>query len=212
MKKILGLICAVSLISWTLIITEQGSSSIAIGTEAPEADYKMKDVSGKMMSLNDLKGSKGLLVIFSCNTCPFVVGGEGLGEGWQDRYNGIQEVCNSNTVGMVLVNSNEGKRSGDDSYENMVKHAKEQAYISNYVLDKDSKLANAFGAKTTPHVFLFDKDLKLVYKGAIDDSNKSADEVKEHWLKNALNALGSGNTIDPSETRNKGCSIKRVKK
>ena len=83
-------------------------------------------------------------------------------------------------------------------------------YKANYILDKNNKLADAFGASTTPHVFLFNKDLKLVYKGAIDDAVSSKKEVKEKWLYDALSNLGQGKKINPSTTRNSGCSIKRA--
>lgn len=194
------------------LLEEEAYPAIKIGDLAPKSDVKMKDISGTEYSLNDLKKEKGLLVIFSCNSCPFVVGnGEGS-EGWQGRYNGLYDFATKSNLGMVLVNSNEAKREGDDSFEKMKEHAKEQGYKSFYVVDNNSELANAFGAKTTPHVFLFDKDLKLVYKGAIDDNVKNAAEVKESYLMNAMRLLALGNKIPTNETKATGCSIKRVNK
>lgn len=195
-------------------IENEDKESLKVGAKAPLADYTMIDVSGEDYDLKSIVKDNGLLVVFSCNTCPFVVGSERMGEGWQTRYNDLKAECDAHGIGMVLVNSNEAKRSGgktDDTMEAMKAHAKENGYKSLYVLDKNHKLADAFGARTTPHVFLFDGDLKLVYKGAIDDNNESADKAKEHWLKDAINALAEGESIDPAETRNVGCSIKRVK-
>jgi len=170
-------------------------------------------VSGDQLALADIKQENGLLVIFSCNTCPFVVGAPGYGSCWETRYNDLHDQAKAAGIGMVLVNSNEAKRSGADSFDAMKKKAAEQSYTSHYVVDQNSALANAFGAKTTPHVFLFDKDMKLVYRGAIDDNNKDKNEVKEPWLKNALSLTSSGKsaTISPNSTRQMGCSIKRVK-
>jgi thioredoxin-related protein len=185
-------------------------ASLEIGSKAPKQTYKMAATSGKDLSLQDLKGEKGLLVVFSCNTCPFVVGGDGFGVGWESRYNDLQDYCTKNNIGMVLVNSNEAKREGDDSMDNMKAHAKKMGYKSTYVVDSNSELANAFGAKTTPHVYLFDKGMSLVYKGAIDDDNSGKD-VKETYLIDALGKLSAGKKIDPNTTRNKGCSIKRIK-
>lgn len=187
---------------------------LEIGAAAPNADTKMKDVSGEMMSLNDVKKANGLLVVFSCNSCPFVVGGPGYGDGWEGRYNELHDFAARAQVGMVLVNSNEGKRDGADSFEKMKSHAADQKYKANYVVDENSALADAFGARTTPHVFLFDGDMKLLYKGAIDDNNKSYADVKENWLKEALGRVAGGtqDQIDPNSTRQMGCSIKRVKK
>jgi protein-disulfide isomerase len=82
-------------------------------------------------------------------------------------------------------------------------------YETTYLLDENNKLADAFGASTTPHIFLFNQDLKLVYKGAIDDNVDSKKLVKSKWLSDALKNLGAKKEINPSTTRNSGCSIKR---
>jgi thioredoxin-related protein len=184
---------------------------LEIGASAPSADMEMMDVSGKNMSLNQIKKENGLLVIFSCNTCPFVVGNGEKSEGWEKRYPEIGKIAERAKVGMVLVNSNEAKRENDDSYQNMQKHAQLMNYPCAYVVDKNSELADAFGALTTPHVYLFDKDMKLVYKGAIDDNVDDSKAVKEPYLRNALSNLAAGKAIDPNATRQLGCSIKRVK-
>ena len=184
--------------------------SLELGARAPLTDVEMKDVSGEMFSLKALKQEKGLLVIFSCNTCPFVVG-TGSKEGWEKRYNGIYDLAKKNKIGMVLVNSNEAYRGDVDSFEKMAAHSKKLGYKSPYVVDQDHALADAFGAKTTPHVYLFNSDLELVYKGAIDDNNASSSDVKEHYLRSAINKLSKGESIDPASTKSLGCSIKRVK-
>ena len=87
---------------------------------------------------------------------------------------------------------------------------KSHKYSGHYVLDQNSAVADAFGAKTTPHVFLFNKDMKLAYKGAIDDNVANPSEVKEKWLHNAITNLVANKPIEPATTRNIGCSIKRV--
>ncbi|MDG2343532.1 MAG: redoxin domain-containing protein, partial [Flavobacteriales bacterium] len=144
---------------------QKGRLSIEIGTKAPLTEYKMKDVSEKEYSLIDLNEENGILIIFSCNTCPFVVGSKD-NEGWENRYNDLYETCKKNNIGMALVNSNEAKRKGDDSFEQMKNHSFENKYKAPYLIDKNHKLADAFGASTTPHVFLFNHSLELVYKGA----------------------------------------------
>ena len=185
------------------------SEVLEIGSKAPLADQKMMDVSGNELSLDDIKKENGLLVVFSCNTCPFVVGGKG--EGWEGRYNDIYDICQKQEIGMVLVNSNEAKRDGDDSLEEMKAHAKEEGYKSYYVVDQKSALADAFGARTTPHIYMFNNKMELAYKGAIDDNVDSSVKVKEPWLNNAISNLAEGKKIDPNSTKNLGCSIKRVK-
>lgn len=185
-------------------------NELAIGDKAPSADMKMTNIDGQQWSLVDIAGENGTLVIFSCNTCPFVVGREGKSEGWEGRYNEVAGFARENGIGSVLVNSNEAKRKGDDSLEEMKKHAVEAGYIMPYVMDAEHKLADAFGARTTPHVYLFDGDLRLVYRGSIDDSVNSADEVKETYLKDAIERMIEGKKIKPEITKAIGCSIKRV--
>ena len=160
--KTFAIIATVSLIfSFTTLPKIQ---SLKIGKKAPMTSHKMKDVSGLDLSLEDLAFENGVLVVFSCNSCPFVVGNKEM-EGWQGRYNDLHEICKLNKIGMVLVNSNEAKRNSADSYTDMQKHSKEEKYNSAYVIDKNSELADAFGASTTPHVFLLDSEFKLIYKG-----------------------------------------------
>jgi peroxiredoxin len=184
---------------------------LEIGAKAPKADVKMPDVSGKDFSLNDLKQKNGLLVIFSCNTCPFVVGNGEKTEGWEGRYPALAEMAAKNGIGFALINPNEAKRNAGDSLEDMKQRYKDKGLKGHYLLDKNHVVADAFGALTTPHVFLFDGDMKLIYKGAIDDSVDSTEKVKEPWLQNAIKAHVSGKKPEPNSTRQMGCSIKRVK-
>lgn len=210
MKKILlPLLAVVLLLSFT--IGEKELKTLKIGADAPQKELTLKGTDKKDHTLESAKMENGLLVVFSCNTCPFVVG-NGETEGWEGRYNAVYDVAQESKVGMLLVNSNEAKRKKGDSMKDMIERAKSKGLKSTYVLDKDHVLADAFGAKTTPHVFLFDKDLKLVYTGAIDDNVDHAEKVEEHWLKNALHNLAKGEKITPDQTRNIGCSIKRVSK
>lgn len=174
-----------------------------IGTPMPNADTKMQDVSGKEVSLADSKGENGLLVMFSCNTCPYVKLSE-------SRIKELGAFTKQNKVGMILINSNEAQRAEEDSFDAMKAYAKAQGYTFSYVLDKNSNLANAFGATRTPHCFLFDKSGKLVYRGAIDDNIKEANDAKEHYLKDAITAIATGKAIKMNSTKSVGCSIKRV--
>lgn len=187
------------------LITLSGFSQLPvlnIGDKLPEGKKMECSTSEESLDLNSIKGKNGLLVIFSCNTCPFVVA-------WEDRYHMVNEVANDNNLGFALINSNYLKRDGADSFEAMKTHSKTNNYKWPYLLDNESELANSFGAQTTPHVFLFDGNNKLVYKGAIDDNHKDAAKVEEFYLKNALNNLGKGEMVKTTETRNLGCSIKR---
>ena len=184
-------------------------NDLAIGDAIPAADKKSKDVSSKEFALNELMMKNGMCVIFSCNTCPFVVGSEGS-EGWEGRYPALAEQCHAKQIDFVLVNSNAAKREMGDGFADMQKHYTEKNYAGYYLLDEGSLLADAFGARTTPHVFLFDGKGKLAYKGAIDDNVDDPKAVTKHYLHDAIEALAAGKAIDPATTRNLGCSIKRV--
>ena len=176
---------------------------IEIGSNAPGAGVKMRDVSGEMISLQELNEENGLLVVFSCNTCPFVTA-------WEDRYTIIAQLCRKKNVGMAAINSNAARREGVDSMEEMKKHAKEKGYDFNYLLDENANLARLFGATKTPQIFLFNKDLELVYTGAIDDNLKNAEKVENHYLISAINNLVGRKKINPNTTEALGCSIKKV--
>ncbi|TKG91547.1 thioredoxin family protein [Puteibacter caeruleilacunae] len=184
------------------MITQSTAQELDIGAKAPMAEVKMKCVTKQDVSLNDVMKDNGLVVIFSCNTCPYVLM-------WEDRYHSIAKVAAKSNVGMAVLNSNYAKRNGADSYEKMQEHAKKKGYTFPYLVDKDSKLANAFGAKTTPHVFLFDKEGKLVYKGAIDDHAQKATKVTKNYLRDAIVSVSKGEMIKMKETPPVGCSIKR---
>ncbi len=185
--------------AWSFTTTNE----VEIGDLIPMMNYEMVDVSGESYHLRELHQENGVLVIFSCNTCPFVIQ-------WEDRYNELFDLCDKNDIGMVLVNSNEAKRNGDDSLEEMQKKAKAEGYKMPYVLDASSELADAFGARTTPHIYLFDRDAKLAYRGLIDDNSADKDAVEHTYLADAINNMIAGETIDPAVTKSIGCSIKRV--
>lgn len=200
MKKIISLLIGLCVL--LLGVSAQDMQSIAVGTTLPSPTVKMKDVSGKELTLNDAKKENGLLVMFSCNTCPFVIKN-------QER---TKEICNyakSKGLGVVLINSNDGSRGGADSYEAMKKYASTQGYEWVYAVDEKSQIANAFGANRTPEVYVFDKNDKLVYKGAIDDNPGNAGGVKRQHLKLAIDATVEGKDVAVKESRSVGCGIKR---
>lgn len=195
-------VCAagvVGLTSWA----ETEATELTIGQPIPMMAHEVTDVNGVPTTLREQIKMNGLLVVFSCNTCPFVLQ-------WENRYNELYDLCAKNEIGMVLVNSNEAKRTGDDSVEKMKEKAKGEGYKMPYLVDTDHKLADAFGARTTPHVFLFDRNPNLVYRGAIDDNSESKEAVTHHYLQDAINAMISGQNIEPNTTKSIGCSIKRV--
>jgi len=201
MKKVFSFMAVIALLVF-------GSFKLAevlpIGSEMPKADLKMKDVSGKDVSMKDALKEKGVLVMFSCNTCPYVVKN-------QERTISISEYALKMNVGVIVLNSNEALRNDDDSYNDMKAYAKEQNYRWNYVVDNNHEVADAFGANRTPECFLFDKNLKLVYHGAIDDNPSDASAVVRNHLKEAITELVKNKDVSVKETKSVGCTIKRKK-
>ena len=199
MKKIHTLItCAI--IAAMFAFTTTGP--LPIGSEMPKSTLKMKDVSGKEISIKEVVKDNGILVMFSCNTCPYVIKN-------QERIIAIGDYAQKMKVGVILLNSNEAQRKDDDSFDEMKLYAKEQKYNWNYVIDNNSEIADAFGANRTPECFLFDKNLKLVYHGAIDDNPSDATAVNRKHLREAINELVAGTDISVKESRSVGCTIKR---
>lgn len=176
--------------------------SLPIGAPLPKAEVVVKDVSGKSISLAAAKQENGLLVMFTCNTCPYVIRNQGR----------TKEVCAyaaNRKVGVILLNANEGDRNGGNSFEEMQAYAKAQGYSWYYALDDKSVLADAFGANRTPECYLFDKKGILIYHGAIDDSPGDPGQVKRHHLQSAIDEMLSGKEVTVKETRSVGCSISR---
>ena len=171
-----------------------------IGDKAPSTSVKMKNVDGHEVSIADVTGKAGTLVIFSCNHCPFV-------KAWQDRIASIGNAAKGKGVGVIVINSNDPASYPEDSFTEMQARAKQLGFTFPYVVDATSGVARSFDATRTPEAFLFDKDGKLVYHGAIDDSQK-IDQVEKHFLQDAIDAATAGKDIPVKETKFVGCGIK----
>ena len=177
------------------------AAPIALGTSIPMADTKMKNVDGKEMSIADVKGSKGTLVVFTCNACPWA-------KAWEDRIVSLGNEYQAKGIGVIAVNANDPKKVAEDGYDGMQARAKEKKFGFPYVVDATSGVAKAFGATRTPEAFLFDAAGALVYHGTIDDNAQEPGKVKENYLKDALNAVASGQAVGVKETKAMGCGIK----
>ncbi len=200
MKKLV-LFFALALCIGIVYAQSQNTSSLAIGTSLPEAREKLRGTDNNYYTLQSQLTPKGLIVMFSCNTCPYVIRS-------QQRTKETIAMARQNGIGILIVNSNTAQRDDADSYEAMVKYGKAQGYTVPYVVD-EGKLVTAFGATRTPEVFLFDGTGKLVYKGAMEDNPSSPSESKQFFLKNAVANLMTGKAVDPNSTKSIGCSIKR---
>ena len=200
MKKFL--FAALPVVAIASLLLSNPIEPLPIGASIPNPDTKMKNIDGKEISFKDALNKNGLLVMFSCNTCPVV-------KKYQSRSNEVCKYAMEKGIGVVLLNPNEAYRTNGDSFNDMVAYGKENGYSWNYVLDNNSAMADAFGANRTPEVFLFDKDLKLIYHGAIDDNSSGPAEVTRKHLMVAIDEMLSGKEVSMKETRSVGCTIKR---
>lgn len=176
---------------------------LKIGSKAPMIDHKLADISGRSLTLGEVAQENGLLVMFSCNTCPWV-------NKWEDRYPDISRMVKANKIGMIALNPNEDYRERGDGMDDMIKRARKAGYDFPYALDKDHQIADAFGATRTPQVFLFNSEMILVYAGAIDDNANDASSVKDYYIKDAIDQLISGEKLTRPNTKSLGCTIKRI--
>lgn len=202
MKNLLNIILFCT--SFLMISMPAIKNPLRIGDQMPLPNHRVTDVSGRSLTLAEVSGRNGVLVIFSANTCPWV-------SRWEQRYNAIATLAQLNGIGMIALNPNEEIRDKGESIADMKKRAQKQGYSFPYALDKNHTLADAFGATRTPEVFLFDSNMKLVYHGAIDDNAMDASSAENTYLTNAIQAMADKKEINPQVTPLAGCTIKRLK-
>ena len=179
----------------------QATTSLALGTKAPLATTKMKNVDGKMLSIADVAGKAGTLVIFTCNHCPFA-------KGWEQRIAELGATYSKRGIGVILINANDPAMHAEDDYAGTQARAKSLNLAVPYVVDETSNVARAFGASVTPEAFLFDAGGKLAYHGTIDDNHRDPGKVEKRYLRDALDAVAAGKRPAVPESKGLGCGIK----
>ena len=176
--------------------------TLNIGDKA--VGYSLKnaneEIGGQLLTLEQSVMKNGLVLVFECNHCPYVVASV-------DRMNRMSEYCKSKQIGFVGINSNDASVYANDSYEHMVKRAKNGMPYA-YLYDESQEIAHAYGAKRTPEFFLFDSKNTLVYRGRMDDSPRDPNQASTSELKDAIDAMLDGHSPAISETESIGCSVK----
>lgn len=175
------------------------AQEIKTGDKAP--DFNLPGVDGNNYSLSDFKDKKVLVVMFTCNHCPYV-------QAYEDRLIALQREFKDKGVSFVAINPNDDKGYPEDSFENMVKRAKEKGFNFPYLRDKFQNVARAYGASHTPHIFVFDEDRRLRYTGKVDDNWREPNKVKERYLRDVILALLDQKEIKNPDTYAIGCTIK----
>lgn len=174
------------------------TSKLKIGLTAPI--FNLPGVDGKTYNLDSFKDKTALIIIFSCNHCPYV-------QAYENRIIEIQKEY-GDKLSVAAINSNDTANYPDDSFEYMIERAKQKGFNFPYLRDEDQTAAEAYGATHTPEVFLFDKERKLIYHGKIDDNWQEPDKVKTKYLRTAIDELLAGKEISIPETFSIGCTIK----
>lgn len=200
---------SLSVISFTLLLgivwnqntLAQDKPELPIGEIAPLLDHPLTTTEGEIVTLRETAGKNGLMVVFTSNTCPWV-------HRWESRYLEIATLAEKNGITMIAVNPNEATRTEGESLEDMKNRAEEYAYNFIYAMDKDHLLATEYGANRTPHVYLFNSDFTLVYRGAIDDNAHDIEEIEQHFTKDAILQLANGQEIITKTSPSLGCTIK----
>jgi peroxiredoxin len=195
---ILLVIAAFCLQNW--LPTPTAPSGYIVGDTAE--DFSLKNVDGNFVSLSQYKDVKGLLVIFTCNHCPYA-------QLYEQRIIDLHKMYAPLGIPVVAINPNSPLIVPEDSYEEMQKRAKAKKYPFAYLFDEEQVVLPKFGATRTPHVFLLDSAHVVRYIGAIDDNPESPASAKNRWVDNAVNALLAGEKPNPDFTRALGCTVKK---
>jgi thiol-disulfide isomerase/thioredoxin len=174
-------------------------SATSMGSRCP--DFDLPGTDGGRHSLAGFASSPVLVVVVSCNHCPHVVA-------YEERMVAIAREYADRGVAFVAVNANDATRYPDDDMAHMVERAKQRGFGFPYVRDDSQGFVRALGARFTPEVFVFDRERSLRYHGRIDDNERDPRAVRNHDLKNALDALLDGKQPPTAETQAIGCSVK----
>jgi peroxiredoxin len=176
-----------------------------VGDEA--ADFKLKNIDGKMVSLSDFKSAKGFIVVFTCNHCPYA-------KKYEDRIIELDKKYKAQGYPVIAINPNDPNVQPEDSYQQMIERAKQKGFTFPYLVDEGQKIYPQYGATKTPHVFVLKKENGkniVKYIGAIDNNYDNPNDVSEYYAQDAVNALIKGEQVKMTKTVAIGCTIK-VKK
>ena len=167
-------------------------------------NFTLKNVDGKMVSLSDYASSKGVLVVFTCNHCPYSVA-------YENRIIELHNKYAAKGYPVVAINPNDAVAYPADSYENMIERAQEKNFPFAYLHDESQQIAKTYGATRTPHIYLLtqkNKQFTVAYVGAIDDNSNEEENVHKKYVQDAISDLEAGRAIATPSTKAIGCSIK----
>jgi len=168
------------------------------------ADFNLKNIDDKMVSLESIKDVKGYIVVFTCNSCPVSIA-------YEDRIIDLHKKYAPMGYPVIAINPNDPDLKPDDSFEEMKVRAAEKEFPFAYLFDEGQKVYPQYGATRTPHVFLLDKNRRVKYIGAIDDNKDDLSAIKNKYVEVAITQMEKGEDPNPPFTKAMGCSIKDKK-
>ncbi len=189
-------------LSMFLITALSAQNGYQVGDLA--ADFNLKNVDGKNVSLSNYKNAKGYIVVFTCNTCP-------VSKAYEARVEALNKMYAAKGYPVVAINTNDPVASPGDTYEKMQQRAKEKGFSFAYLEDPEHVYTKKYGAARTPHVFVLQKTAKgneVAYIGAIDNDQQEANDQRENYVQNAVNLLLKGEKPTVTSTKAIGCTIK----
>lgn len=178
---------------------DEASSAFPLGSLIPS--FKLPSTEGGEFSSDSLKGAKATLIVFTCNHCPYVQGSDALL---------IETVKKFHVDGLkvVAISANDSNQYPEDSFDMMKQKSEKLKLPYPYLYDESQQVARSFDAQCTPECYLFNKEGKLAYHGAINDSPRDASRVTKNFLEGAIAAVLEGSEPSPSFVHPIGCSIK----
>ncbi len=203
MKKLpIVVISLVAVLAFAIFSINAASGTYGIGEQV--TDFKLKNTDDKDISLASIPNTKGYIIIFTSNHCPFA-------KAYEDRVIALHKKYAPMGFPVVAINSNDPASYDEDTFENMKAKVKEKGFEFNYLADHTQTVAKAFGAQRTPHVFLVTKKadkMVLEYTGAIDDNSQDVASVTKRYVEDAIANISAGKPVITNTTKAIGCSIK----
>lgn len=200
MKNILSLVLGAF-----MLLTLAASAPLGYNVGDYAADFKLKNIDGREVSMASYPNAKGFIIAFTCNTCPYA-------KLYEDRIIALDKQFAPKGYPVIAINPNDPALQPDDSMEEMQKRAKEKGYAFPYLQDNTGSVAKAFGATRTPHIYILSKEpkgYKVEYVGAIDNNHKDASAADQKYAEEAINQLLSGKKPKTTTTKAIGCTIKQ---
>jgi len=186
----------------TNVAPKPAKKGYTIGDAVP--DFSLQNIDGRKVALSDYEDEKGVILIFTCNSCPYAVM-------YEDRINDLHNTFADKGYPVLAINPNDPEIKPDDDMAGMKKRAADKGFEFAYVFDEKQEIYPKFGATKTPEVYLLKNEggvMKVAYSGAIDDNHKNPKAVNVKYVESAIEAVTNGKKPDPTFTKAIGCTIK----